>query len=130
MPEPSLSEAVGEKIAQAGPEVRKRVVDALAEKEVSKRSDRIIQGMSILDKLEKELKRLKPDIRPMDNDGNVLMEAYSPQKHEEKKKLQKKIDKLQNAINVALEQQNFEPLEKAVSGKDDHNPQRPPGAEE
>ena len=107
----TVTESVAEKLAQAGPTVREKVLNALTEKEITRRSNAIIQALGKLDDLEVQLKKVKPDQTSFDESGNKLSETYSQKRLEERTKLSKNIKRYQDAINTALEHNKFEPLE-------------------
>lgn len=112
----TLSEAIAEKVAQSGPEVKKRVIDALAEDKIKKYTDLMIKGYTELDKLQVQFDKIKPDNKMFDTNGNVVQEGFSSSKNDERKNLTKRIDKLISALHVALEQNKFENLEKFFRG--------------
>jgi len=117
---PTISEAVAEKIASAGPEIRKRVIDHLAEEKVAKLSNLVMKGYAALDDLEIQLRKLKPDNKTYapDGSGALLQEGFSHGRMEERKKLQKRITKLTSALNQMLEHNNSKSLEEYFRGGD------------
>jgi len=100
-----LREIIAEKIAKSGENVTNMVTELLVSKEVEKRSNSIIQALSILDKEEKELSKIsKPDVAEiLDVDGKVQQPAgYSKSKLEQIKKTAEKVEKLKSSINECL----------------------------
>ena len=113
---PTITEAVAEKIANAGPMVHERVVTLLAEKEIERRVNLVIQATTELEKLTEQTKKFKPDQRFLNADGQVVQESYSQAKFDERKKHLARVEKLEKALNTALDQNNFKPLEEFFRG--------------
>jgi len=98
---------VAETIANIAPKVEDKVVDVLVERELKRRSDALVSAMDKLDKMEKELSKIKADQISFDEDGKIVSQTFSKAKKEEKDKLSQKVQKATNAINKALEKGEF-----------------------
>ncbi len=103
----SINLKVGAKIVELAPTVETKVIEALAERELTKRVTALTNAIDGLDKLEKQLKRLGPDLIAFDDKGAKTSEGFSKARVEERKKLQDQINKWTNAINKALEKKDF-----------------------
>lgn len=103
----SVQVKVAETIANISPKVEDKVVDVLVDREVKRRSDALVSALDKLDKMEKELLKIKADQISFDEDGKVVSQTYSKAKKEEKDKLSQKITKAVNAINKALEKGDY-----------------------
>jgi hypothetical protein len=99
----SINSKVAERIAGCAPEVEQRLIDSLAEKEVSRRVELIGQGLSKLDQMTRERYKLaKPTNVTYNLDNTIASESYSKEALEALKKHDEKFDKLQRAVEKAL----------------------------
>lgn len=101
----TIIEAVAQKLSEISPVVNERVIDALVEREVEKRSKMIMDGLEKLRSLQTDLKKIKPDVgQCFDEDGNETKPTqYSKAKYEERKKVLEQINKIQTALELAVE---------------------------
>jgi predicted S18 family serine protease len=100
---PTIHEQVGEKLKTISPTVEGRVVDLLVDKEVNRRVEIISAGLTRLEEIQKEGRKLeKPDVEAYDDGGNLSSAAYSKARTEERKKLTERFDKMSKAIDKAL----------------------------
>lgn len=90
--------------------VRAAVVQKLADEEVAKRTELVLTSMNSLSRLRSDLKKFKPDVKGYDAAGTLVSEMYSEAKTQERKKLSEKIEKLEKAINLALENDDYSKL--------------------
>lgn len=102
----SVQTTVAAKITALAPLVEDKVVDAIVDREVSKRSDALVKLIDAVDIFERDLKKVKPK-QTFDIDGKVISESYDKQTLEERNKLVKKISKYTTAISKALEKSDF-----------------------
>lgn len=93
---------IAEKISEIAPSLEKEIIEALVNRELSKRSTAIVTALDELSKMEKDLKKVKPDQQGFDGEGKVVSETYSKAKLEEMNKLKQKIEKFTKAIDKAL----------------------------
>lgn len=99
---------VAESIANLGPKVEDKVVDAIVDRELKKRSEAMVITVDKLEKLEADLKKVKPDQNSFDEDGKPMSSSWSKKALEEKNKLTQKIEKFNKAITKALETGDFQ----------------------
>jgi len=105
--ETSVHQKIATQIAELAPSVEETVVNTLVERELTKRSEAVVQCMDALAKLEGDLKKIKPDQVSFDTDGKIISESFSKNKFEEKKKLIERIGKYTSAITKAIEKADF-----------------------
>jgi hypothetical protein len=118
----TLTEKVAEQIGACGPQVAERVIAHLVEQEVNRRSEAVIKALSVMDRLSREGRKIVPDLVAYDENGAVLSKNWSKAKLEERKANATKVEKLQKAIDKALEQDDFADLYNAVNNdKPDSN---------
>lgn len=103
----SVQIKVAESITNIAPKVEDKVVDALVDRELEKRSTALVSAMDKLTKLETELNKFKADQVSYNDAGEKVSETFSKAKLEERTKLNGKIIKMTNAINKALEKSDF-----------------------
>lgn len=109
-------------------EVSKRVVDSLVEQQVAERTDKVAKGLALVDRLDKDIKKVKPDQRSIASDGTEQPGTFSPQKWEELKKLKERYERATKALDLAIEQQDFGKLTEVLQkeqggGKQQQQPQ-------
>lgn len=110
-----LSEEVSALVSDKSKGVREQVVKTLADKEVELR---VACVMACVDKLKEEknkLNKLKPDTVFFGEDGKETKQ-FSKQKFEERKKLLETIEKLEAALTLAFDKNEFQKV-KELSGK-------------
>jgi len=105
--ETSVHQKIATRIAELVPSVEETVVNMLVERELTKRSEAIVQCMDTLAKLEGDLRKIKPDLVSFDTDGKIVSENFSKNKFEEKKKLIERMGKYTSAITKAIEKADF-----------------------
>lgn len=100
----SISEKIATQLKAVNPKVETKVVDAIVDREVTKRSTTIVQGLDKLDKLEKDFAKIRPDVETFagDNSGTQAGAVYSKSAWEGRKKAEAAIAKLTAAIDKAL----------------------------
>lgn len=98
-----LRAVIAEQILKCAPHVEERIVTALVEREVVKRSDAIVKCLDKLSKAENDQRKIKPDIIAYDVTGGKVSENWSKDRLEELNKSKVKIDKLTRAIDKALD---------------------------
>lgn len=115
-PKKSIKELVAERIAGSGGVRISRVVDILAEQVLDKQVEQLKKGLELKDEAEKALSTIKPDKQLHPETGAVLQEFFTPQKLGEKRKAQEKLDRITKALNLAIDDGNFEQLSNLVKG--------------
>lgn len=103
----SLHQKIAAQIVELAPQVETDVVAVLVERELTKRTEAVVQCMDTLAKLEGDLRKIKPDQVSYDSTGKIISESFSKNKFEEKKKLTERIDKFTAAITKAIEKADF-----------------------
>src|SRR5882672_9268512 len=103
----SVQVKVAEQLSAISPKVEDKVVDALVSRELTKRSDALVQVMDLLAKAEKDHRKLGPDQKTFDEKGTVTGESFSQGRTTERKKSQQRIDKLTGALTMALEKGEY-----------------------
>lgn len=106
----NINQKVAEQIASAGDEIAQRVINLLAEKDKEKRVSILVQCIGELDGMNKEIEKIRADLVLYDADGKVTSENWSKAKLEERNSKKGKRDKLEAAISLALEKNDFNAL--------------------
>ena len=107
---------IAEQISTLAPAVEDEVVKALVNRQLNKRSTAVVSAVDLLERLEIDLRKINPE-KTYDKDGNVVSEYYTKQKLEERNKLLQKIEKLNKALNKALEKSDYGDLYNLGSGE-------------
>lgn len=107
----SIRAKVAEGLKNSGEAVAQGVADQLVEKELNRRKDLISKALVKLDDLEKEQKKFKPDNNIYGEDESIVQEGWKKETLDARKKNQAKIDKLNKAIDDALNNNNYKGLE-------------------
>ena len=97
-----LREAVHAKIQELNPTIADLVAAKIAEETIQKRIALIVSALTEIDNKEKSLRKLKPDVKTVTEDG-VETGVYSKTAYEDRKKLKERIEKLKHLIEAALE---------------------------
>ncbi len=85
-----------------------RVVDALTEKELCRRSDALINGLAVVEDLENQLKKVsRPDVEHFDAAGKPLPPVFSKEQANKIKSLNERIEKANAAISKAIDTGDF-----------------------
>lgn len=111
----TLQEQVANKISESGATVKEHVINILAENEITKRTNLIIQALPLVDKLEKEFaKNNKPDVaEEVDFEGKVVKAAsFTKNKYEQIKKAKEQLESLKQSIDNCLETNSKEAYSK------------------
>lgn len=122
-----LKHKVTSAIDGSSDKVTANVIIKLSEPIIEERRDLLIAGMDALEKAEKELPEIKPDVKmwPTDKEGNMsgtmAPPVYSEQQAKKKLELEKRIEQLHEAFNKAIPSDKNIPdytlLKKLVGGK-------------
>lgn len=99
---------------QEGGEIRQRVVDALVEDEVGIRADLLTQALAKRKAQARELEKIKPDHCTFNEDGSPAQQQWSKTKLGERAKAMKTLDKLDKAINAAVNNADYEGIKKSA----------------
>jgi hypothetical protein len=116
----SLREAVHAKIELLSADIAERAAAQIAEETVKKRVALIVQADTEIGNLEKELRRLKPDLNQYSESGEVITSNYSKDRYEAKKKLTDRRAKISKLLEMALaDSAKFSELASAIGKQDD-----------
>lgn len=99
--------AVVARIKELAPSVEQKLIDHLAQIEITRRSDVLIQSFDNLTKMEKLVKGLGPDQKTYNEDGSIKDESYSKTRLDDRNKMNSKIEKWKKAIDKALTEKDF-----------------------
>jgi hypothetical protein len=110
----SIRELVTDNLSSSGPKVKDTVVTALTQEEINKRVETVRNALPLVDTARGVLKKFKADVITYNEDGSVKDEGWSKQNLEAKKQAQEKLAKLEAALAKALDESQFEDLNKLV----------------
>lgn len=112
---PTIREQVRERLTTVGDRTREAVIEHFARQEAEKQAQAIIKGLDKLDGLERDLRKIRPQVTGFDADGQpVGQPTFTKEQVEERKKLTEQIRKLTNAINKADDKGDFGDLYNGV----------------
>jgi len=94
--------------------VRAKVVDALVEKELERRAQLIMSALTLYEKVNDDLKKIKPDSKVYDIEGKIISEGYSENASKNKTALTKKLEDLNLTISNALEKNDYQKIEQMI----------------
>lgn len=97
--------------------LQQTIVDSLVDKEIYTRSELLMSGFKKIEDMKKEIKKIKPDVVLLNEEGVKVNENYSEQKYKERKELTEKMTKLEKAWCLAFNDNNFDDLKKVMSEK-------------
>lgn len=106
----NLKEKVGEYIINASSSIFDGVVETLANEEIRKRTDLVLQTIKKINEIKSDLAKIKPDNTSYDIEGKILQQSYTKDTLEKKKKLTEHHDKLSNALDKAFNETDFSKL--------------------
>lgn len=113
-----LSTVAGLLRDKATASIEDKVAETLFEREVNKRAEAIVKVLDLIQQEERELKKIdRPDQVTYGRDKKVQSESFSKGRLDDIEKKTKKIEKLKNAVNKALEKQDCGDLYNAAAGK-------------
>ncbi len=100
------------KVHQQSGAIRKKVIEALVEEEVSTRADLLTKALAKRKAQAKELDKIRPDHCTFHGDGTPAQQQWSKAKLGERAKAQKVLSKIDSAINTAVNNADYEGLKK------------------
>ncbi len=107
----TITVAVAEALSKSSTEVKVRLIDVLANREVNLRVEKSAQIMDKLDKLSKGLRKIsKPDVEHYDENRVVVSAVYSKNRLDEIKKLKEQVDRLEKTLIDAFEKGEWQRL--------------------
>lgn len=111
----TIRSQVRERLASVGDRTREAVIEHFAQQEADKQAQAIIKGLDKLDGLERDLRKIRPQVSGFDAEGQpVGQPTFTKEQVEERKKLTEQIRKLTNAINKADDKGDFGDLYNGV----------------
>lgn len=110
----NVKEMVAERIANSGPTILEGVIEHLVKETVDKRKAVAVQGYAEYAKLEKELLKLKADQLIYDENGAVIQQGFKKETVDAIKKTKEKMEKLNRAIDKALDKNDWGDLTNLV----------------
>lgn len=109
-----LLSAVSEAVKGSTQQVKDRLRDLLIEREISNRVELLDKALVKLKEAKKELDKIRPDMESYDEDGKKVSSTYSKAKLDERKKATELKDKIEKALEQALEGESFDKLRELV----------------
>src|SRR5258708_1711493 len=99
-----VADRVAEDIKSMNPDVEVELVNALVDREKSKRVDALVICYDKWQKLRGEIKKAeRPDLVTMDKDGKITGESFSKKAFEALKVLREKAEKIEKVVKKALD---------------------------
>lgn len=98
--------------AQTDGSIRQKVVEHFAEVEKARRVDMLVKAMDARTEKAKELSRIKPDNICYDEDGQQTSASWSKEQAAKRKTLRKELNRLDKAINKAINDADYSALQK------------------
>lgn len=114
----SIREKIAEQLAELSPSVEAQVISTMTEREIDKRANAIVTVLDKASKLKNDLNKCRPDQIMYDTEGKKVSEGFSKAKLDERNKILAVIKKHDDAINKALEKQDFADVYNLAGGKD------------
>ena len=112
-----IHDAVAGKLVGTGTAVLDKVVALMVEKKIQTRVDLVSNTLTEIGKLEKEFKKLKPDVVTFDETGKKLTESYTQAVVKQRTENRDRVNKLNSALEKALDEDNWEPLTNVSGNK-------------
>lgn len=107
----TVKELVTERLGTIGSTVREKVVAQLVETEVQKRTEAVVFVVKRLDESNEQLKKInRGDLVTYNEDGSVASTGWSKGRVDEIKKIKESIQKLENALELAFEKNDFQKI--------------------
>lgn len=103
----SIGQKVADQIANAGPVILEKVINNLANLEIEKRATALLNAVNLAVATKRELQKIKPDIVAYNDKGEEASANWSKPKLEEKKKLEEKLAKIEKAVDLAVNKNDF-----------------------
>lgn len=110
----SIPELVKETLEGSTETVKNKVVDKLVSDQIEKRVSSVLKGLEDANKLRESIKKIKPDTQIFGVDGSVTHEGYSKAKLDERDKAVKDLAKLEEALNLVINDNKYEKLNQLV----------------
>ena len=103
-----IKEKLAERLLTSGSDVKNNVLDTLYNNELKTRTDACLKVLTKIEEKEKELKKLKvSDNNIYDEKGTVVAGGYSKARVDDIKKASDELERLNKALENALENNDF-----------------------
>lgn len=104
----SVKELLDKKLESVGGVVKDSILSKLFDREVKKRTDACLVVLEKIESTEEKLKKLKvEDLVAYNEFGEPTQKAYSKARFDDIKRTTGELDKLNNALEMALENNDF-----------------------
>lgn len=100
--------------AQNDGEIRRRVVESFAEEEINRRANLLTRALQARDAKYKEIQKLKPDNVFFNENGEQTSATWSKDALKKMQEAKKQLNKMDNAINKAVNNADYSGLQKFV----------------
>jgi hypothetical protein len=97
-------------------EIRHRMIDELAEELVTDRIRLLKNALLKREEQSKKIKKIHPDNVIFDAEGKKISEAFTKQQLDQRKLAQEELDRLDRAIEQAINENDYERLSNLVNG--------------
>lgn len=108
----TILKETSEAINNASGEIRKRVIDHFAGQKIDERVDLLTRALKNRDDKWKEIQKMRPDQVQYDESGKEVNSFWSKEQSEKRKGLLKSLNKMDRAINRAVNDADYEGLRK------------------
>lgn len=98
----NLKEAVQLKIAGFDKRVADMAAEEIARQTLDKRVSLVVSAFTLMDNLEKEANKIKPDLNSLSENGDLVAAHYSKDQYEKRKKIRDRHRKIGNCLEAAL----------------------------
>lgn len=115
-PVQAMTAEVAEILKSSAPTVRKRLIDIRVEKELTKRTQMLADGIERRSTLDKELRKVK-GTEVFDANGNKTGETFTKEQAGKMKEMKDKLKALDEALVLAMDQANYDKLTKCLESK-------------
>lgn len=124
----NIIETVANAIKNGNETVQTNVINSLVNKELDRRADAIVKGLDSFNKLNLEIKKVKPDVVAFDADGKQIGEGtYTKAAADKLKQSKEKAGKIERALNKALENGDYGDLFNLNSNSGNNDSPKPSG---
>jgi hypothetical protein len=114
----NLKEAIADKIKNSTPHILDKVVEKVANETIEKRINHLHQAYTECDNIERELRKIKPDVKNYSVEDGKEHLSFSDNVWQEKKKKEERLAKLKKCIEEALnDHTKFNELGQVISQK-------------
>jgi hypothetical protein len=102
-PAVTLLSSISEKVKESNDAVREQVIENRVSKEINKRVEALDKALGARSAAQGDVRKLdRPDVKALDSEGKIVSEAYSEERFKELKKAREKLEKIDKAIDKAL----------------------------